>query len=82
MTTRAILDEENIPYKDVTFCGRRSKVDPERELLPTVLIITNHCLRPVAKKIQRALERSFHGICAGEDQGLGWSFARVGEFRD
>lgn len=62
-TAQRILAKEGIPYDDVEFCGRRSKVDPEPQPVPTVLIVTKRCVRPVAKKIQQALASLVSGIC-------------------
>lgn len=62
-SAKAILNEEHVPYKDVRFIGRHAKVDAEPEPMPTVLIVTEQCSRSVARRIHRALQPSFHGIC-------------------
>lgn len=54
-----ILKEENFPYQDVSFGGRRSVVDPEPAPVPTVLIVTHHPVRATAKRIQQNLAASF-----------------------
>lgn len=61
-TAKAILNEERLVYKNVRFTGRLSKVDTEPDPVPTVLVTTEQCSRPIAKRIQRTLASSFSGI--------------------
>ncbi|OQD75914.1 hypothetical protein PENDEC_c005G04444 [Penicillium decumbens] len=61
--TEAILAEEEISYTSMMVTGRQSKVDPEPEPVPTVVVVTKQSSRRVAKKIHRALVQSFPSIC-------------------
>jgi len=61
--TEAILAEEEISYTSMMATGRQSKVDPEPEPVPTVVVVTKQSSRRVAKKIHRALVQSFPSIC-------------------
>lgn len=61
-TAKSILNEGQVPFKDVSFIGRRSKVDEEPEPVPTILVITDKCSRAVAKRIHREAVSSYPGI--------------------
>lgn len=61
--TEAILAREGITYEDAMIMGRQSIVDPEREPMPTVVVVTKQSSRRVAKEIHRALTPLFPDIC-------------------
>lgn len=61
--TEAILVEEGISYEFVSITGRQSKVDPEPEPVPTVLVVTERNSRRVAKRIHQALAPLVSNIC-------------------
>lgn len=59
---RTILNEEGIPYRTIYLSGRLSKVDPESEPVPTVVVLTEKCSRHAARRIHRDIARRFPGI--------------------
>lgn len=52
---RTILNEEGIPFREIYIAGRLSKVDPEPEPVPTVVVRTENCPRRVARRIYESL---------------------------
>jgi hypothetical protein len=53
--TQTILAEEGISYDFIRITGRQSKVDPEPEPVPTVLVVTEKISSDTAKEIHRAV---------------------------
>ncbi|GAQ02967.1 hypothetical protein ALT_0288 [Aspergillus lentulus] len=68
-TTQSILRERGITYPDSSVNGRRSRLDPQPEPIPTVLVVTQTTRSPAeargaARKIRHFLQARFPGICA------------------